>query len=128
MVSDIKLYAIPLGEYDNAIVNFEKNTLQNATDNNGTITGTINAAEDMVMQIAVPYQKGWQAYVDGVPVDTFASGVQYIGFNVTAGEHNVELRYETPGMSLGVIMALFGILALGANIGITVYKKKKMAA
>lgn len=128
MVSDIKLYAIPLGEYDNAIVNFEKNTLQNATDNNGTITGTINAAEDMVMQIAVPYQKGWQAYVDGVPVDIFASGVQYIGFNVTAGEHNVELRYETPGMSLGVIMALFGILALGANIGITVYKKKKMAA
>ena len=126
-VNELRIYAVPLTEYDKALISLQNNLLTNAKEKQGVITGNINAPQAMTLQIAVPYQEGWQAYVDGQPVDTFASGVQYIGLEVPAGEHSITLQYQTPGWNVGVIATIVGIVALLGNLGLAYYRKRKAA-
>ena len=123
-IQDVQFFALPLGEYDDAITKLTPNMVD-MSESNGILTGTIDAAQDMAIQIAVPYQKGWHAYIDGNEVDTFAVGVQYTGFNISEGKHNIELKYEEPGFTAGAICTAIGALVLSANVGVWIYKRRK---
>ena len=39
--------------------------------------------------------KGWQATVNGLPADALVVDGIFIGVAVDAGNHNIELRYQT---------------------------------
>ena len=65
-----------------------------------------------MLQIAVPYSTGWTAYVDGEQVDTFVSGIKYIGIDVSAGEHEMRIEYHTPGIGYGFAFSATAFFAL----------------
>ena len=82
-----------------------------------SIKGTVTAAQDGSMFFSLPYDKGWQVYVDGKRVETFPvdrgedkvkredGTVEYVENDdgaflaavLPAGEHTVEIVYVTPG-------------------------------
>jgi hypothetical protein len=51
--------------------------------------------------------EGWRATVDGRPAPIHPANVLFQSLDLAAGEHAVELEYETPGLRLG-----FGVSAL----------------
>lgn len=77
------------------------------------IKGKIHAARDGVFMTSVLYEKGWKLYVDGErreiedPV-----GGDFIATDLTAGDHEIELRYVPDGFVPGVVLTILGILAL----------------
>lgn len=75
------------------------------------VQGTVSTQSGGVLQLSIPYSVGWQAYVDGDPAETFASGVMYTGIAVSPGEHAVELRYRTPYLREGVLISLAALAA-----------------
>ena len=78
-INGIKLFAMPLNEYDEAAKQLENNLMYDVeyNDTNGAyISGKVNAKQEGVLQIAVPYSNGWTAYVDGEPAETFVSGIK----------------------------------------------------
>jgi len=64
------------------------------------------------------YSEGWTALVDGKPARIQRANVLFQSVDLDAGEHTVELRYETPGLWLafGVSLVTWVLLAL-ANAG-----------
>lgn len=84
------------------------------------LTGTIDAGENQVLLLSLPYDRGWHAVVDGQPVETFpvdadASGKDgaLLGVTLSAGQHTVELRYRTPGAAAG-----WSITAVSAGVAL----------
>lgn len=60
------------------------------------------SAKDGLMVISEIYEEGWVAYVDGESVDIVRTNHTFRGVPVTAGEHTVELRYESQPLTVGL--------------------------
>lgn len=52
------------------------------------------------------YAKGWRAEVDGQPQPVLRINGKHQGVPVPAGRHVVVLRYQSPGLRLGVVASL----------------------
>ncbi len=70
----------------------------------GSVTTT---AERQLMFTSIPYDEGWNIYVDGEKVDIYESVGALISFHVEgAGEHEIELRYMPRAISLGLSISI----------------------
>lgn len=90
----------------------------NITDfNETTISGTMNAGYDGFIYTSIPYDDGWQIYVDNQKVKTFDVNNQ-LATTIKQGEHTVKLKYTPKGQKLGlaitggawVVLALWVII------------------
>lgn len=87
------------------------------------ISGTISASKSGTVFTSIPYDKGWTVKVDGKKVETNATGDALLSFDVTAGEHTVEMSFFTIGLVPGVIISIISIAAL---VGLLMLIKKKV--
>lgn len=113
--TDFAIYGYHEDDYYTAAEYLCNNNLQNVHAIDGAhpeITGDIDVKQDGIMQLAIPYSDGWSVYVDGEQVDTFVCGGKYIGIELTAGHHDIQMKYRTPGIIPGLIIsAIASILA-----------------
>jgi uncharacterized membrane protein YfhO len=58
------------------------------------------------------YYPAWKAYVDGRPVPLYVADHVLRAVPVPAGEHTVELRYESWSLRVGMAVSLISYLAL----------------
>lgn len=75
------------------------------------ICGTVEALEDGFFYTSIPYEPGWRAWVDGEEVslaegyDPTSGDVKtsdaVVSFPLTKGSHEILLKYETPGLTVG---------------------------
>lgn len=62
--------------------------------------------------------KGWQAYIDGEPVEHIRVNYLLRGLRVPAGQHNIEFRFNPRSYQLGVwVSRIFSTLTLVAVLG-----------
>ena len=82
-----------------------------------------NAASDqLVIFSEVFYDLGWQAYIDGKPVDHFRANFILRGLKVPAGEHEITFKYELKSFSIGSTVSLIGSLLLFVLISFVAFK------
>lgn len=115
--------SVPISKYLENISNLRKNTLENIKLDSNLITGNIKADKDEILQISVPYGKGYTVYVDGKKTESFESSVAYLGIKIAKGNHSIEIRYETPFLRIGFIITIVAALMFGGYL-ILGYKKK----
>lgn len=53
---------------------------------------------------------GWIAHIDGMPAAV--SGTTWMEFDLTAGDHQVELNYVPPGFMSGIFLAVIALIAM----------------
>ncbi len=87
-------------------------TVQNLTRTQTGVTATSDFTEDEFVFFSIPWEEGWSAYIDGQEVDLEKVNIGFMGLVVPAGEHAIELRYETPGLKVGALCTAGGALAL----------------
>ena len=76
------------------------------------VAGTVIAAEDGVMMLTTPYDKGWRVKVDGEEVETRAVDDGFLSFDLTAGVHDIEMRYMPEWFLVGLMISLASLLTL----------------
>lgn len=86
------------------------------------INAYVNSGEGTIFT-SIPYDEGWKVYIDGKKVNTFEIGNALLGFDVTEGEHNIELKYEIPCFKIGCAIS---ISSLGCVVIYYLLKKKKL--
>ncbi len=92
-----------LGEMQQAT--FEPDVLED-----GHIAGSFTTDGSTKLLLTIPATTGWTAYVDGERADIEdINGL--ISLDTGAGEHAVELRYETPGLTAGAIVSILSLAA-----------------
>lgn len=74
-------------------------------------TGTINVPEGAsTVFTSIPYDEGWNVYVDGKEVKIEKTLDALVSFDITPGKHTLELRYYSNFHKWGAIISLGGLL------------------
>ncbi|MDQ4128530.1 MAG: YfhO family protein, partial [Actinomycetota bacterium] len=74
---------------------------------------TATGARGLLM-LSEAYYPAWKAYVDGRPVPLYVADHVLRAVPVPAGEHTVELRYESWSLRVGLAISLLAYLSLAA--------------
>ena len=121
-ISDIEVYAL---NYDN-IANERKKLDEFSFDKNKTkgdfIVGNIDVSKDGYVVTSIPYDEGFVIKVDGEQIDYVRVDEAFVGFQVTQGQHEVEIEYKAPFKKEGLILS--SISFLGFAIATFVERKK----
>lgn len=122
---NLNIYAVNLGaNYKKAVKQIKQSSLKNIKFSTNTVTAKLTHQTPGIVTSSIPYASGWHAYIDGKPVATIETNYGMLGFKVPAGSHNITLKYETPGLKLGLIISLVSLLATIGG-GIWFARKKK---
>lgn len=79
------------------------------------MVGSLTATENQVVYTSIPYDTGWSVYVDGQKLskdEILAVSEALMAFHVTAGEHEIEIRYRPEGLYLGIAISVMTVLLL----------------
>lgn len=115
------------------LADFENNKLdvvepENYTvDLNNSMDFDLDMVNDGVLATTIPYDPGFTITVDGQEVDVLKVDDLYIGANLTAGNHHIQIAYQIPGFKLS--LAITGV-AMIVTVGLAIldirnYKKRR---
>lgn len=109
IISDIKLFTLEGSVLTKADENKDE-FVPNKSTGGDTISGSINVTQDGWFNISIPYDKGFEIYVDGKKTEYYKTNTAFIGFPVARGEHIIKIEYHAPLKSTGLIITLAGII------------------
>lgn len=90
-----------------------------------TVSGTYETDADTNVVLTLPYTEGWSLYVDGEKCDYQTVGNTFIGFNLSAGSHTIEMKYTTLHKKAGLAASFVGFAGFAAWCIIETVQKKK---
>ena len=91
---------------------------------NSYLEGYINIPEGQELVFTtIPYDAGWNVYVDGKKVETTEALGALLAFETTAGEHTIKMNYMPKIYVLGILTSLVGF-AMFALIIVYRFNKK----
>lgn len=114
----------PMTGFEESIASMKEDVLENVDISANRITGDISLDKDKLLCLSIPYSQGWTLYVDGKETELLQTNVMYMGVPLTAGEHQIELRYTTPYLKVGLLLSGVGVAAFIVFLLVLKYKKK----
>ncbi|WP_061776846.1 YfhO family protein [Levilactobacillus senmaizukei] len=108
-----KLVAVPFNKaYSTRMHKLQKQGLKNLKVKNNLVKGSTNSQAASVLTTSIPYSQGWKLTVDGHEQPTTKVNVGFVGAKIPAGKHQIRLAYRTPGLKLGGLLTLLGVLVV----------------
>ena len=90
----------------------------------GTMTTAIS---NQTVLTTIPYDEGWQVYIDGERVEIYETLDALMAFDVAeSGDHNVELKYMPTVYKFGTYLSIVAIISFLALIVIDFILKKTL--
>lgn len=126
-VRDSWFYYLDEEKLDSAIEKLASEQLNVTSFTSSSLKGTINVSDGdgKFLMLTIPYETGWNVYVDGEKVEYFEAASGLIGIDLPAGEHTIEMKFFPKELTLGIIITIAGLVAL-AVIWILETKKSKV--
>lgn len=100
----------------NAFDTLNAQTMRLTSFEETNICGEIDVTEPGRLVFSIADEAGWKLFVDGEETEAEAFGGAFLSVHLEAGQHDIELVYETPGFALGagisigcVILAMLSI-------------------
>ena len=88
----------------------------------GTVTTTVDS---QLMFTSIPYDEGWNIYVDGEKVELYEANHSLVSFYVEgAGEHTVEMKYMPSVIALGITVSIICLVIFIALLILYPFIKK----
>lgn len=99
--------------YTAGLDTLKQNGTLNITDFEEThLKGTVNATKDGVMMMSMPQDSGWTILVDGKETERLENPSHILMFNVSEGEHTIEMKFFPTGLKEGLFVSGASLLAL----------------
>ena len=86
------------------------------------IEGNINVKDDGYFKLSIPYDKGFEVYVDGEKTNYEVVNKSFIGFDINEGSHNIKIVYTSPLFKEGLVISCIGLVLF---VGTVVYYRKR---
>lgn len=110
--NELEIYKLNIQKFDNVYNYFLNNKLDIIKFKESYIKANSNYNEDTLIYTSIPYDKGWNVYVDGKKIETDIVGNALLAFEVPRGNHNIELKYKIPYFNIGAIVSLISLGSL----------------
>ena len=95
-----------VGEY---VAEITSRSVNNFSKDGHGFTCKTDYERDSYVYFSVPYDKGWNAFIDGKKTDIIVSGGMML-IRVPSGIHNIEFSYYTPGLKIGLIISILSMV------------------
>ncbi len=104
--------------FDNVYRELKSNNLDIDVFKDGFVSGSIYCDKDCVLFSSIPYEKGWEAFVDSKKVDVIPIVEDaFVGLELGKGHHNIVLKYVAPGKYVGMCITFLTIVIYGYYYG-----------
>lgn len=115
VIKEISFYNLDIVALKRASENLGEAALEVKSHSDTKIEGNITVtAQKPYLYTSIPYNKGWNLYVDGKQMDTQKVMNGFLGAKLSEGNHDICLEYIPYGFKLGVITSLiFGLMVIG---------------
>ena len=126
--SSVNIYYLDKDAFEEQYNELSKNQLEIYEYSRGNIKGKINVTGDKrLLFTSIPYDPAWRAYINGMETETVrVIDGAFMGIYLpNEGDFDIEFAFETPGLKIGRIVSLCGLLALLSVIFEKKLKKKK---
>ena len=98
----------------------------NVTEHTDTsIKGDINAGFDGYLYTSIPYDEGWSIYIDGQKQEIFALGDSQLCCEISAGTHEITMKYRPKGLILGASVSVATALCLAVFVLVNRKRRNK---
>lgn len=124
-LENIELYALPMDNYPKYVEELREESLENTQWEANKLSGTIDLTSDKILCVSVPYGRGWSAKVDGERRKIFRGNYMFMCLPLTAGYHEIEFCYRTPGLIAGAAISL---VSLSVVVGMLVLEGRRKRA
>ena len=118
----LEVIAVSQENFDSQAKKLVNNRLKVTTLHDNYIKGTVNAENDGLLYLSIPYNDGWKVYIDGKEQETYIADIAFTGVDIKKGEHTVELKYRPVGFKAGLLLSFTGIVVFAA---ILIFKRIK---
>ncbi|MCD7949338.1 MAG: YfhO family protein [Erysipelotrichaceae bacterium] len=126
----IEVLCQPLENYETQILRLSEDTMYDVCfyDDNeafatNSVTGNISLDSSKYLLLTIPYEDGWTAYVDDEEVEILRANTMYMALYLEPGDHQIVLKYMTPGLKIGAFISGLTLLLL---IGIFYFDRKRL--
>ena len=121
---DSIFYKIDFSELQRATrLLIDNDSVENLVIEDGNVTCCVNADSDTYLQTSIPLANGWTAYVNGnkTEIIPFADGL--IRIPLQEGINNITLKYQTPGIVIGMLLSSVAALSI-VLLGVIEHRRK----
>ncbi len=123
-VADIMVYALDKNLFEQMYEKLSDEPLIITEFSDTKIKGTVNALEDGILYLSIPYEKGWSVWVDGEKQELVKVMDAMSGVKVSSGAHEIKLRYIPEGFAVGTCCTVVSVL-LFVFLVILDFRKRK---
>jgi len=81
----------------------------------GSLQFQAQTTDNALLVVSEPLVRGWQAFLDGHAVPLYHADAALMALELPAGDHAVTLRFEQPGLKVGLLLAAAGLLLAAAG-------------
>ncbi|MBQ1812485.1 MAG: YfhO family protein [Bacilli bacterium] len=76
------------------------------------LVGNIELEEEGILFLSIPYEDGFDIEVDGKKTDYLKLYDSFVGLKINKGNHEVKIKFKLPGLRIGLLMSISGIILL----------------
>ncbi len=111
------VYEIDHGKFVEAYEYLKNYKMDITTYKESVIEGNITLDDDMYVYTSIPYDEGWQVYIDGERIKSEKMADTLLIFPCESGTHKIRLEYHPPYMGVGSAISL-------STLGIIIINQK----
>ena len=119
---DLVAYKLNMDIFTKDINILKQNQLENIEIKNNTMSASIDVEKDSVLFTSIPYEKGWNVYVDGKKVKYEKIANEFIGIKLNKGKHDIKMKYYSHHIGIGIVISIISLIVL---IGYEIFIRKK---
>ena len=103
---DIQVIGQKIQPYKNAIKKMNSCQVDSFKIEGNDIDADVNLSEDAPICIAVPYNSGWSARINGKTVPVEKGNIVFMVIEGHKGANHIQLKYRTPGLKTGFFVSV----------------------
>lgn len=111
-VHGISIYQLNLEVFEQQIDQLKQNQIQLYQKNKNKIVGKINSLEASHVLLTIPYDLGWTLSIDGKKQEYQKALDYFITFDISQGEHIIELIYIPQLWKEGLIVSFVSFICI----------------
>ena len=119
-INNIKVYSLNYNHIKDLNNKHDNLIIDKKLTKGDNIYGKINTSGG-VLSLSIPYDKGFNIYVDSKKVKPMIVNKYMLGFKVSKGSHNIRINYKAPMLKEGKILSVIGLIIF---IIIIIYDKR----
>lgn len=120
--SEIEFYYLDMDLFEKIVSQLKEKEAKNTLFQDGRVNFKTNAEEGEYLLTTIPYESGWEAYVNGKKTEIYQADDIFISIPLSEGENTIVFEYHVKGRKEGIIISIVSLLIL---VGYWCWTKKK---